>query len=392
MSTEITTPILFGKNKPKYTDTNTKNQAMNFANQNQTNEAIMPPPKLRRAKSDQIIHLSELQLAKNEIIELKKSMKRLKYQNKLLTQNSTGQLCQSCQVENWPNNDDDEENKNTNENENEIENNDDTQSIASKDSSCPLEPKESFDSYTSSETDSMTGSTTGSTTGRTTPTTYASSTSSISSTEEASVPVQMLTNATLQHMQQMQQMHMQQQHLQYILQHQQMCMAAAAYHQQQQQQQQHHQQQHHQQQQQQQYHRQYKPHQHQQHHQHRSPHEYQLQQHQPSHQEPQPQLVVGTKFDGVVSNVTEFGIFVDLSLVTETGKLLNEGISGMVHVSCFNTTERVEDPHDIYEVGDTISGVYLQGWKPGGRMRLTMVPMESKKVEEEVTDELGAEP
>jgi len=390
MSTEITTPILFGKNKPKYTDTNTKNQAMNFANQNQTNEAIMPPPKLRRAKSDQIIHLSELQLAKNEIIELKKSMKRLKYQNKLLTQNSTGQLCQSCQVENWPNNDDDEENKNTNENENEIENNDDTQSIASKDSSCPLEPKESFDSYTSSETDSMTGSTTGSTTGRTTPTTYASSTSSISSTE---VPVQMLTNATLQHMQQMQQMHMQQQHLQYILQHQQMCMAAAAYHQQQQQQQQQqqHQQQHHQQQQQQQYHRQYKPHQHQQHHQHRSPHEYQLQQHQPSHQEPQPQLVVGTKFDGVVSNVTEFGIFVDLSLVTETGKQ-TDGVSGMVHVSCFNTKERVEDPHDIYEVGDTISGVYLQGWKPGGRMRLTMVPMESKKVEEEVTDELGEEP
>merc|ERR1712166_426059 len=274
----------------------------------------------------------------------------------------------------------DEENKNTNENENEIENNDDTQSIASKDSSCPLEPKESFDSYTSSETDSMTGSmtgsTTGSTTGRTTPTTYASSTSSISSTEEASVPVQMLTDATLQHMQQMQQMHMQQQHLQYILQHQQMCMAAAAYHQQQQQQQQHHQQQHRQHQQQQQ---------------HRSPHEYQLQQHQPSHQEPQPQLVVGTKFDGVVSNVTEFGIFVDLSLVTETGKLLS-GVSGMVHVSCFNTTERVEDPHDIYEVGDTISGVYLQGWKPGGRMRLTMVPMESKKVEEEVTDELGAEP
>ena len=34
----------------------------------------------------------------------------------------------------------------------------------------------------------------------------------------------------------------------------------------------------------------------------------------------------------------------------------------------------------------------LKKWKPGGRMRLTMVPMESKKVEEEVTDELGAEP
>ena len=65
----------------------------------------------------------------------------------------------------------------------------------------------------------------------------------------------------------------------------------------------------------------------------------------------------------------------------------------MVHVSCFNTKERVEDPHDIYEVGDTIRGVYLQGWKPGGRMRLTMVPMESvNKVEEEVTDELGEEP
>ena len=72
---------------------------------------------------------------------------------------------------------------------------------------------------------------------------------------------------------------------------------------------------------------------------------------------------MGCEYDGVVTNVTDYGIFVELN-----GNLG----SGMCHVSCFGTEERVEDPHDMFSVDDKVT-TWFVGYKNGDRMRLTMV-------------------
>ncbi len=53
---------------------------------------------------------------------------------------------------------------------------------------------------------------------------------------------------------------------------------------------------------------------------------------------------IGTKVSGTVTNVTDFGIFVELE----------EGIEGLVHVSEVST-ERIKTPVGQYEVGDELT-------------------------------------
>lgn len=59
------------------------------------------------------------------------------------------------------------------------------------------------------------------------------------------------------------------------------------------------------------------------------------------------QYEVGQKIKGKVSNVTEFGIFVQLA----------PGIDGLVHISDFSWTEHIEHPNDRYKKGDEVEAI-----------------------------------
>ena len=52
----------------------------------------------------------------------------------------------------------------------------------------------------------------------------------------------------------------------------------------------------------------------------------------------------GTEINGIITNITDFGIFVELE----------EGIEGLVHVSEISK-EKIKTPVGQYEVGDTLS-------------------------------------
>lgn len=58
---------------------------------------------------------------------------------------------------------------------------------------------------------------------------------------------------------------------------------------------------------------------------------------------------IGDKIKGTISNITDFGIFVQLM----------PGIDGLVHVSDLSWTEHIEHPADIYKRGDEIEAVIL---------------------------------
>jgi len=283
--------------------------------------------------------LSELELARKEINALRQENQQLKKSLRVLTSDET------------------------------IES-DDNHDWSSTESSCgspysdpqAITPQSSFDStYASSTTSGGTPFT-----ASTTPSEMSSiGTSSVLGEEDSST-----TPPTPMHqVQQIQHLQIQQHFMQQVLQHQQMCLVAACHHrapphhslQHYHQHHYHHQQQYQQQQyQQQQYQQQ----------------QYQQQQFQQQYQQQQQQeegqkLPIGTKLEGTVSNVTEFGIFVNLT---------EDHGSGMVHVSCFNTPERVEDPHDVYSVNDEVV-VWLEGWKSQGRMRLTLIPQLTEMTE-----------
>lgn len=61
------------------------------------------------------------------------------------------------------------------------------------------------------------------------------------------------------------------------------------------------------------------------------------------------QYEVGQKITGKVSNVTEFGIFIQLA----------PGIDGLVHISDFSWTEHIEHPADRYKKGDDVEAVII---------------------------------
>jgi small subunit ribosomal protein S1 len=61
------------------------------------------------------------------------------------------------------------------------------------------------------------------------------------------------------------------------------------------------------------------------------------------------QFKVGQKVKGTISNITDFGIFVQLL----------PGIDGLVHISDLSWTEHIDHPSDIYKKGDTVEAVVL---------------------------------
>ncbi len=85
-------------------------------------------------------------------------------------------------------------------------------------------------------------------------------------------------------------------------------------------------------------------------------------------------LKEGDVVKGVVTNVTEFGVFVDLG-----------GLEGLIHVSELSWG-RVQHPSDILKVGDEIQSVVLQVAEDKGRIALSY-----KRLEENPWDVLEKE-
>jgi len=58
---------------------------------------------------------------------------------------------------------------------------------------------------------------------------------------------------------------------------------------------------------------------------------------------------VGTKIEGEIKNITDFGIFIGIE----------DGIDGLVHVSDISWTKRVKHPSEIFKKGDKVQAVVL---------------------------------
>ncbi|HEY4743663.1 MAG TPA: 30S ribosomal protein S1 [Desulfuromonadaceae bacterium] len=59
---------------------------------------------------------------------------------------------------------------------------------------------------------------------------------------------------------------------------------------------------------------------------------------------------VGTKIEGQIKNMTDFGMFIGIE----------EGIDGLVHVSDISWTKRIKHPGDVYAKGDIVQAVVLK--------------------------------
>jgi len=69
---------------------------------------------------------------------------------------------------------------------------------------------------------------------------------------------------------------------------------------------------------------------------------------------------VGTRVEGTVRNLTDFGAFVEL----------NDGIDGLIHVSDMSWTKRVRHPSEILKRGDKVEAVVLHTDKANRRISL----------------------
>ena len=61
------------------------------------------------------------------------------------------------------------------------------------------------------------------------------------------------------------------------------------------------------------------------------------------------QFKVGQHIKGTISNITDFGIFVQLM----------PGIDGFVHISDLSWTEHIDHPADIYKKGEELKPLFL---------------------------------
>ncbi|MEW6350860.1 MAG: 30S ribosomal protein S1 [Thermodesulfobacteriota bacterium] len=73
----------------------------------------------------------------------------------------------------------------------------------------------------------------------------------------------------------------------------------------------------------------------------------------------------GTKIEGRIRNVTDFGIFVGI----------DEGIDGLVHISDISWTQRIKHPGELYKKGQTVQAVVLNIDKENERFSLGIKQM-----------------
>jgi small subunit ribosomal protein S1 len=73
----------------------------------------------------------------------------------------------------------------------------------------------------------------------------------------------------------------------------------------------------------------------------------------------------GTKIEGKIRNVTDFGIFVGI----------DEGIDGLVHISDISWTQRIKHPGEMFKKGQTVQAVVLNIDKENERFSLGIKQM-----------------
>ena len=75
----------------------------------------------------------------------------------------------------------------------------------------------------------------------------------------------------------------------------------------------------------------------------------------------------GSKVKGVVNNVTDYGIFVELE----------DGIKGLVHISDLSWSSKPKSPHELYQKGDEVEALVLKIDKPNERLSLGVKQLSS---------------
>lgn len=78
------------------------------------------------------------------------------------------------------------------------------------------------------------------------------------------------------------------------------------------------------------------------------------------------EFAIGQKIKGKISNITDFGIFVQLV----------PGIDGLVHISDLSWTEHIEHPQDRYRIGDEVEAVILSIDKNSKKISLGIKQLE----------------
>ena len=78
------------------------------------------------------------------------------------------------------------------------------------------------------------------------------------------------------------------------------------------------------------------------------------------------QFKIGQQVKGTISNITDFGIFVQLL----------PGIDGLVHISDLSWTEHIDHPSDIYKKGDTVEATVLAVDKNNKKISLGVKQMQ----------------
>ncbi len=84
---------------------------------------------------------------------------------------------------------------------------------------------------------------------------------------------------------------------------------------------------------------------------------------------------VGSEISGLITNITDFGVFVELE----------EGIEGLVHVSEISK-EKVKTPADLFTVGQTISARVMNINSSERRIGLSIKRLEEEKEEDVIQD------
>ncbi|HEV2916515.1 MAG TPA: 30S ribosomal protein S1 [Candidatus Babeliales bacterium] len=87
-------------------------------------------------------------------------------------------------------------------------------------------------------------------------------------------------------------------------------------------------------------------------------------------------LVVGSRIKGKISSITDYGLFVEVA----------PNIEGLVHISEVSWTDRIENLHSLYKVGDEIEVLLVSLDKENRRMSLSIKQL-SKNPWEQVTEQ-----
>jgi small subunit ribosomal protein S1 len=85
---------------------------------------------------------------------------------------------------------------------------------------------------------------------------------------------------------------------------------------------------------------------------------------------------VGSTFEGPITNLTQFGAFVDMG----------DGIEGMIHISDITNEKRLDHPKDKVATGQTVKALVLEIDKERRRVRLGMKQLEPTTIDHYIAE------